>query len=152
MNYRLKPTMPQLAVFISLVGLLILLSGNALQPAAAQTTLPRFNLVNNAVLLEDRLRLTIDQPDQSGAAWLLEKQQVQQGFEATFDWQITKTRQRGADGFAFVIQNTNNVALGAGGSGIGYSGIANSIAVEFDTTQNPRKNLEVCVVTPMRTT
>jgi hypothetical protein len=107
MNYRWKPTMPQLAVFISLVGLLILLSGNALQPAAAQTTLPRFNLVENAVLLEDRLRLTIDQPDQSGAAWLVEKQQVQNGFEATFDWQITKTSQQGGDGFAFVIHNAH---------------------------------------------
>ena len=123
MNYRLKPTMPQLAVFISLVGLLILLSSNALQPAAAQTTLPRFNLVNNAVLLEDRLRLTIDQPDQTGAAWLLEKQQVQNGFEATFDWQITKTSQNGADGFAFVIHNADlpfpAIALGGGRNGLG---------------------------------
>jgi hypothetical protein len=140
MNYRLKPTMPQLAVFISLVGLLILLSGNALQPAAAQTTLPRFNLVENAVLLEDRLRLTIDQPDQSGAAWLPEKQQVQNGFEATFDWQITKTTQQGGDGFAFVIHNADlpfpAIALGNGRNGLGYSGLPNSLAIEFDTVKN----------------
>jgi hypothetical protein len=128
-------------VFISLVGLLILMSGNATQPAQAQTTLPRFNLVNNAVLLEDRLRLTIEEPRQTGAAWLVEKQQVQSGFEATFDWQITKTARQGADGFAFVIHNANlpfpGFALGSGQNGIGYSGIPNSLAVEFDTVQNP---------------
>jgi hypothetical protein len=147
MNYRLKPTMPQLAVFISLVGLLILLSGNALQPAAAQTTLPRFNLVNNAVLLEDRLRLTIDQPDQTGAAWLPEKQQVQNGFEATFDWQITKTSQNGADGFAFVIHNADlpfpAIALGGGRNGLGYSGLPNSLAVEFDTVKNVPEDFDM---------
>jgi hypothetical protein len=128
--------------FISLVGLLILMSSNATQPAQAQTTLPRFNLVNNAVLLEDRLRLTGNEGMQTGAAWLPEKQLVQDGFEATFGWQINRaTPRRGADGFALVIHNADgqpfpHILLGEGRHGLGYQGIPNSVAVEFDTLQN----------------
>ena len=76
--------MRRLPVFISLVGVLILMSGNATQPAQAQNTLPRFNLVGNAVMHEDRLGLTVNERLHTGAAWLPDKQQVQDGFEATF--------------------------------------------------------------------
>jgi hypothetical protein len=114
MNYRWKPTMPQLAVFISMVGLLILMSVNDTQPAQAQATLPSLTLVKSAILLEDWVRLTVDEPQRTGAAWLPTKQQVQDGFTATFDWQIVRARAVGGDGFAFVIQNTSDVALGAG--------------------------------------
>ena len=41
----------------------------------------------------------------------------------------------GGDGLAFVIQ-TNKTSLGSGGGSLGYSGITNSIAVEFDTHAN----------------
>jgi hypothetical protein len=120
------------------LGLLtLLMSGNGAQPAGAQDTLSALTLVQDAVLLEDRVRLTPDVPQRTGAAWLPTKQQVQDGFTATFDWQISRARAVGGDGFAFVIQNTSDVALGDGANGMGYSGIANSIAVEFDTTQNP---------------
>jgi hypothetical protein len=135
--------MLRLPGFISLVGLLILMSGDATQPAKAQTTLPRFNLVNNAVLLEDRLRLTGNEGLQTGAAWLVEKQQVQDGFEVTFGWQINRANpRRGADGFAFVIHNADgqpfpHILLGEGRHGLGYQGIPNSLAVEFDTVQTP---------------
>lgn len=41
----------------------------------------------------------------------------------------------GADGLTFTVQtNSNNV--GASGGGIGYQGIGNSVAVEFDTYNN----------------
>jgi hypothetical protein len=40
-----------------------------------------------------------------------------------------------ADGIAFVLQTVNNNVGGAGG-GLGYVGIANSVAVEFDTFNN----------------
>lgn len=48
----------------------------------------------------------------------------------------------GGDGFAFVLQRDPNgtAALGAGGRGLGYEGIANSVAVEFDTWFNPDTN------------
>jgi lectin family protein len=142
MNYRWKTPKARLAVCISLVGLLILMSVNATQPAQAQNTLPQFTLVGNAVMHVDRLGLTVNERLQTGAVWLPEKQQVQNGFEATFDWQINRANpRRGGDGFAFVIHNTDlpspGSALGGGRNGLGYSGIPNSLAVEFDTVQNP---------------
>lgn len=41
----------------------------------------------------------------------------------------------GADGIVFAIQNVGNTAGGAGG-GLGYSGINNSLGIEFDTYNN----------------
>lgn len=41
----------------------------------------------------------------------------------------------GADGLAFIIQNVSN-SLGASGAGIGYQGVTDSVAVEFDTFDN----------------
>ena len=41
----------------------------------------------------------------------------------------------GADGLAFVVQ-TNNNNVGSTGGGLGYQGINNSVAVEFDTFAN----------------
>lgn len=41
----------------------------------------------------------------------------------------------GADGITFTLQTNSNTAGGSGG-GIGYYGIANSVAVEFDTWNN----------------
>jgi peptide-N4-(N-acetyl-beta-glucosaminyl)asparagine amidase len=79
-----------------------------------------------------------DQDNQTGAAWLTNPPSVDQGFVTTFDWQILRSDPAvGADGFAFVIQNDSSSALGSGGSGIGYQGIVNSLAVEFDTSQDP---------------
>jgi Bacterial lectin len=138
-------TMRRLPVFISLVGLLILMSGNATQPAQAQNTLPQFNLVGNAIMHADRLDLTVNERLQTGAAWLPDKQQVQDGFEATFDWQINRANpRRGADGFAFVIHNADDqpfprILIGEWRPGLGYQGIPNSLAIEFDTVQNPRQ-------------
>ncbi len=48
---------------------------------------------------------------------------------------ISDTDGQGADGIVFVLQNTAATA-GSNGGGIGYSGIANSIGVEFDTWNN----------------
>lgn len=42
----------------------------------------------------------------------------------------------GADGIAFVIQRAGNTSLGSNGENLGYSGILQSIAVEFDTFKN----------------
>jgi hypothetical protein len=42
----------------------------------------------------------------------------------------------GGDGFAFVIQALNNSALGGFSENLGYGGIMNSVAVEFDTWYN----------------
>jgi peptide-N4-(N-acetyl-beta-glucosaminyl)asparagine amidase len=63
-------------------------------------------------------------------------------FSTTFEFRISDPRGirdtdgSGADGFAFVIQNDSPTALGSNGGGLGYGGIPNSLAIEFDTWQN----------------
>lgn len=45
----------------------------------------------------------------------------------------------GADGFAFVVQNHPNTTniVGAVGGQMGFGGLENSLAIAFDTWQNP---------------
>lgn len=97
------------------------------------------------------LRLTSSFARQSGAAWYPRRMQVREGFDTTFTFRMsnpstvcrfmddtyTKCRSRGSDGFAFVIQNQHELALGEIGREMGYGGIQNSIAIEFDTWYNP---------------
>jgi hypothetical protein len=86
-----------------------------------------------------KFRLTTSGPDERGSVWMSAKQPVAGGFQTTFEFQITEPGFVGADGFAFVIQNVDAAALGDtanGGSGIGYSDLPNSLAVEFDTYRN----------------
>jgi hypothetical protein len=79
----------------------------------------------------------------AGSAWYTTQQPVAGGFSTTFRFQITQPQgitdddgNTGGDGFAFVIQNSSGTALGGSGNGLGYDGIANSVAVEFDTFRN----------------
>jgi lectin family protein len=87
------------------------------------------------------LRLTPATPSQVGSAWMKVQQPVAGGFTAEFQFRITDTNPPSgkfpADGIAFVIQNSDIAALGGMGGGIGYAGIPNSLAVEFDTHDNP---------------
>jgi hypothetical protein len=114
--------------------MLLLLAGLA-QPARAVVT------NGSAVRIGSVLRLTPAVPDQAGSAWESSKQTVETGFETTFQFRITEPGgieddPLGADGLAFVVQNYSVTALGAAGGGIGYDGIPNSLAVEFDTWPN----------------
>ena len=89
------------------------------------------------------LRLTDDLQSRVGTAWFNVKQPVGGGFTTTFTFQITHAGLP-ADGLAFVIQNSPTdgpsygglASFGDGGGGIGYQGIPNSLAVEFDTYLN----------------
>src|SRR5215470_15623779 len=79
----------------------------------------------------------------AGSTWNTTQQPVASGFSTTFRFQITQLSgvndddgNNGGDGFAFVIQNSSGTALGATGGGMGYGGITNSVAVEFDTFRN----------------
>jgi hypothetical protein len=82
------------------------------------------------------LRLTSSAPDQVGSVWLTTRQRVVNGFRCRFAFRISGLGGGGADGLAFVVQNAGVSALGRGGGGLGYEGIPNSLAVEFDTWQN----------------
>lgn len=94
-------------------------------------------------------------PEASSAYFSL-KQPVTTGFTTYFSFQMhVPISQNGpGDGFAFLIQNSSSTdstmgasgagltALGAGSSlagagGLGYAGIANSLAIEFDVKQDP---------------
>ena len=79
----------------------------------------------------------------AGSAWYTTQQPVTGGFSTTFHFQITQPQgindddgNNGGDGFAFVVQNSSGTALGGFGGGIGYDGMTNSLAVEFDTFRN----------------
>jgi outer membrane protein OmpA-like peptidoglycan-associated protein len=97
-------------------------------------------LNGDARKLQERIRLVPAEFSRRGSVWFNAKQRIVDGFESTFSFQITEPGSNppwvpGADGLAFVIQNSSVYEGGAGG-GIGYQGIRNSLAVEFDTYDN----------------
>jgi len=114
-------------------------SSNANLTTNGNAVVPTFNGAVNV------LRLNPDATYQAGSAWFNVKQGVASGFTTTFTFQITHSGFP-ADGLAFVIQNApapiegpntgGLAALGQAGGAIGYDGIPNSLAVEFDTYNN----------------
>lgn len=80
------------------------------------------------------LRLVPATGDSVGGAWFTTKQSVGSGFETTFQFQLQSAN--GADGCAFVLQNTAASPLGGTGCELGYHGLANSLAIEFDIYSN----------------
>lgn len=104
-------------------------------------------LNGDARKLNDRIRLVPAETFKRGSVWFNTKQRIVDGFSATFTFQISEPGSQrpwapGADGLAFVLQNSS-VYEGAAGGGIGYAGIRNSLAVEFDTyDNNPDENPE----------
>src|SRR5262245_48840252 len=130
--------------------------------AHAQTpsvTFPDFSSTKSLNLLADArrsgnaLRLTPAKNDRHGAAWLATRQPVAGGFETEFQFQLTNQGGlgKGADGLAFVLQNSGPDAIAGIGSSGGFaigngtgdlnsSGIARSIAVFFDTYRNEEEH------------
>lgn len=56
-------------------------------------------------------------------------------FSTFFAFDITKPGNGGADGIVFILQN-KSASLGGNGQGMGYFGVTESIAIEFDTWKN----------------
>ncbi|KAE9082017.1 hypothetical protein PF010_g21762 [Phytophthora fragariae] len=105
-----------------------------------------------------RLRLTASQPHQVSSVWYAQQLPVLQGFETRFTFQITDQSRRcfevkdqnfglheyqscavhGGDGFSFVIHSNQNrtATLAAQGSSMDFTGLQNSLAIEFDTWFN----------------
>ncbi|MEV6344759.1 L-type lectin-domain containing protein [Actinoplanes sp. NPDC051851] len=81
------------------------------------------------------LRLTSGGHQQMGAAWATHKVDLRRSFETTFDAFLHEGRS-GADGIAIVLQTEGTRALGGWGGGLGYRGIRNSVAIEFDDFKN----------------
>ncbi len=108
------------------------------------------SLMGDARVSGKVLRLTPARRNRAGAVWFRDKQKANAGFETTFQFQLTRQDWvpgfRGADGFAFVVQNAGPEALGGRGSAAGFGipdhtypqhpGIPWMIAVFFDTLRN----------------
>ena len=86
----------------------------------------------------NKVILTPNAYGQRGAFWSNEKVDLTKNFTVKAKLYLGN-RPQGADGIAFVVQNSpqGKNALGMGGGGLGYRGIVNSFAVEFDTWRNP---------------
>ena len=101
--------------------------------------------LGSAERVDSNIRLTNAKVKDIGGVWLKRKFSIKKDFITSFEFNITKGSNGiikegsipGADGFAFVMQNQSNPFLGQLGGDIGYSGISNSVAVEFDLFQNP---------------
>ncbi|MEZ6125334.1 MAG: PQQ-dependent sugar dehydrogenase [Planctomycetaceae bacterium] len=97
------------------------------------------NLNGTAVLHNSAIRLTDQLTNQTGSVFLDQPLAVNAdtSFSTQFTFQISGSTS-GADGLAFVIQNSagGSDALGGGGGGVGYSGLTKSLAIEFDTYDN----------------
>lgn len=111
---------------------------------------PNFDNTNNLVFVSNAgtsgslAALTPSTGRQKGAMWYEFKRNVAGGFDTTFGMSVDQVNRGGADGFAFVIQNVSNTAIGGDGGALGYAdnpmfggvGISNSLAIEFDMWDN----------------
>jgi Legume lectin domain len=90
------------------------------------------NANGSAAINGSVLRLTDGKTREAGSAFFRTPVGVT-NFTTKFNFRLTKAT---ADGFTFTVQGTGPTALGAGGSGLGYEAIANSVAVKFDLYNN----------------
>ena len=103
------------------------------------STTAGLNLLGSAsTTVDNRLRLTPSVSSTGGAWYTAEKAVVAGNFETTFQFKLSTATggSDGSDGFAFVIQNSSPTELRLGGGGLGYEGMPNSVAIEFDTWLN----------------
>lgn len=95
------------------------------------------------------LRLTDTTPSVVGAAWHRNKVALGGAWESEITFRMSErggpagyNPLAGADGFAFVIQNTSPTLFASNsstlGGGIGYNGLGRVVAVEIDTWMNER--------------
>lgn len=130
--------------------LILSLSSNGCALTFADFTFTDFSDAPGLVLLDTAhaelavLRLTENTPDTRGAAWFDREQLISPGFETSFWFRMSNPSgisdsfgQQGGDGFAFVIQAIGLNAIGNGGGGMGFHGLPQSLAVEFDGFLNP---------------
>lgn len=101
------------------------------------------NFAANASQLGSVARISPAQHYSGGAIWFQDPQPLTFGFTTDFDFRISGAAgngdgsgQVGGDGFAFVIQDIGNTAIGAIAGELGYANIPRSIAIEFDTFRN----------------
>eukprot|EP01083_Nonionella_stella_P099358 279377_1 len=111
---------------------------------------------DNTSNCNDTVRLTPSLANQTGAFWSNTKIDASVGFEISFSFRISNSSRtcpsqhftsplcvtRGGHGFALVLQNHGPdplSAMGTGSDGMGYSGLTNAIALEFDSWYDAHK-------------
>ena len=121
----------------SLLFFLTIFWGHA---AAAPIVFSGFNMEANGSATETSgiLRLTPAANSQTGSAFISTPFSINSSTSFNTYFQFRIHSGNGADGLTFILQNAAAAenALGAGGGNLGYAGINNSIAVEFDTFFN----------------
>ncbi len=86
-------------------------------------------ILNGSGGLDDtRLQLTNGGANEASSAWYFQPVNIQ-SFTTDFSFQLSNP---GDDGITFAIQSNGSTALGSPGAGLGYQGIANSLAIKFD--------------------
>ena len=106
--------------------------------------------VHSGHIDKNQLVLTESKQQEFSSVWYNYPVPVQRGFKTTFKFQFSSPvagsqpdgSYLGADGFAFVIQNNNTESIGGSGGALGYEGIPNSLAIEFDMFANDSKQIE----------
>ncbi|KAM9997679.1 hypothetical protein ACTFIY_007327 [Dictyostelium cf. discoideum] len=101
-------------------------------------------IINNEANESTKFVLTDEVGFKAGSVFSVVKLSLETNLLIKFEFQISKTSNSGADGFAFVIQSNSNDTLGPKGGSIGYSTIPKkdgAVAIEFDTHQNNENNL-----------
>ncbi|MEJ6792924.1 MAG: hypothetical protein QNK89_09415, partial [Lacinutrix sp.] len=77
---------------------------------------------------------------QLGAVWYNNAIDLNSDFDIVFDANFGVNDANGADGIVFVLKTSPATVVGNPGGDLGYGGINNSMAVEFDTWQNNDRN------------
>ena len=80
-------------------------------------------------------RITENVTNQGGAVWYDNVINLNTDFQIIFEAGFGDN-DSGADGIVFVLKKDPSSEIGVSGSGLGYEGITNSLAVEFDTYDN----------------
>lgn len=90
------------------------------------------------VAADNCIRLTQNTNNQVGCAWSNSPFDLNSDFDVSFSVNLGSS-DAGADGMAFVIQNSGSgpfSSCGSSGGGVGAEGITPSVIIEFDTWQN----------------
>ena len=106
------------------------------RPAISWTDLTPLTLAGTAVRVNDFIRLTHNGGNQAGAAWANTQIDPRGDLHTSFVVSMHDGGGNPADGIAFVLVDPAQPLLGGAGGGIGYAGLAPSLALEFDIYQN----------------
>jgi fibro-slime domain-containing protein len=98
--------------------------------ASAFSSVSVLSLLGGASVSGNVLTLSNSVANSVGIMWWLNQQNVNNGFVASFS--VTSSLLGLNYGFAFVAQTSSSTAFGFGGTGLGYKGISNYLAVRFE--------------------